>query len=88
MPVLVVFTKQADFKKILYLVRFMLFNVNENFFVDLLIQLNQINLQKASLCQTEDSPTYHTKNVSFLKQVETVAISPFNRTKVCTCASK
>ena len=31
-------------------------NVNENFFVDLLIQLNQTNPSKASLCQVEDSP--------------------------------
>ena len=34
----------------------MLINVNENFFVSLLIQLNQINLLKASLFQVEESP--------------------------------
>ena len=28
----------------------------------------------------------HHQNFSFLKQVETIAISPFNRTKVCACA--
>ena len=63
----------------------MLINVNENFFVGLLIQLNRINLSKASLFQVEDKSN-HNQNFSFLKQVETVAISPFNKTKVCTCA--
>ena len=28
----------------------------------------------------------HNQNFSFLKQVETIAISPFNKTKVCACA--
>ena len=28
----------------------------------------------------------HNQNFSFLKQVETIATSPFNRTKVCACA--
>ena len=28
----------------------------------------------------------HNQNFSVLKQVETIAISPFDRTKVCTCA--
>ena len=27
----------------------------------------------------------HSQKFSFLKQVETIAISPFNRTKVCAC---
>ena len=31
-------------------------------------------------------PSNHNQNFSFLKQVETIAISPFNRTKVCACA--
>ena len=56
----------------------MLVNVNENFFVGLLIQLNLIDLSKASLVQVEDSPKF--QNFSFLKPVETVAISPFNKT--------
>ena len=43
-------------KNIVLIVRFMLINVNENFFVGLLIQLNQINLSKAGLFQVEDSP--------------------------------
>ena len=63
----------------------MLINVNENFFVDLLIQLNLIDLSKAGLVQVEDSLKYN-QNFSFLKPVETVAISLFNKTKVCTCA--
>ena len=40
----------------LYLVQFMLINVNENFFVGLLIQLNLKDLSKAGLVQVEDSP--------------------------------
>ena len=58
----------------------MLINVNENFFVGLLIQLNLIDLSKAGLVQVED------QHFSFLKPEETVAISPFNKTKVCACA--
>ena len=42
--------------KILYLVWFMLINVNENFFVGLLKQFNLIDLSKAALAQVEDSP--------------------------------
>ena len=30
----------------------------------------------------------HNQNFSFLKQAETIAISPFHRTKVCACALK
>ena len=56
----------------MYSVRFMLINVNENFFVGLLMQLIPVQ-------------SNHKQNFSFLKQVETIAISPFNRTKVCTC---
>ena len=38
----------------LYFVQFMLINVNENFFVGLLIQLIQINIRNAGLFQVED----------------------------------
>ena len=41
--------------KIIYLVWFMLINVNENFFVGHLKQFNLIDLSKAGLAQVEDS---------------------------------
>ena len=56
MVVLLFVTKLPDFQRILYLVRFMLINVNENFFVGPLIHLNLIDLSKAGLDQVEDSP--------------------------------
>ena len=40
---LICLDKITGFLKILYLIRFMLINVNENFFDGLLIQLNEIN---------------------------------------------
>ena len=58
MSVLRIFTAFPDFRELLYLDRFMLVNVNENFFGGLPIQLNRKSLEKSRLCHVDDIPRY------------------------------